>query len=92
MSRFLASLSSVLSWITFVGGASYMLFVTWEILRPRFPDTTLVAAAVLLPITLLVTPVYAVMELGDWRLAVTLVVTVVLTAMLRLAKRNFERA
>lgn len=92
MSRFLASISAILSWITLIGGASYVLLVMWEILRPRFPDTTLAAAVILFPITLVIAPLYAVMELGDWRLAVALVATVFLTALLRVARRNFERS
>jgi hypothetical protein len=92
VSRFLASVSAILSWITLVGGASYMLFIMWEILRPRFPDATLAAAVILFPVTLVVAPVYAIMKLGDWRLAVALVLTVTFTALLRLARRNFERA
>jgi hypothetical protein len=82
----------VLSWITLVAGAGYMLVIIWEILRPRFPDSTLAAAVILFPVTLVVTPVYAVIELGDWRLAIALIVTVILTGLLRAARRNFQRA
>lgn len=92
VSRFLASVSAILSWITLIGGASYMLVVMWEILRPRFPDSTLAAAVILFPVTLIVAPVYAVVKLGDWRLAAVLITTIVLTALLRRARRNFQRA
>lgn len=92
MSRFLASVSAFLSWIALLGGASYVVFAIWQILHEHFTDSTLIAATILFPVTLIAAPIYAIVELADWRPAIMLVITVVVTTVLRAAKRNFERA
>ena len=92
MSRFFASVSKFLSWIALIGGASYVVFAIWQIMHEHFTDSTLVAATILFPVTLLAVPIYAIVELGDWRPALMLVTTVVITTVLRAAKRNFERS
>ena len=92
MSNFLAKVSTFLSWIVLIGGASYVVFAIWQILHEHFTDSTLVAATILFPVTLLAVPIYAIVELGDWRPALMLVTTVVITTVLRAAKRNFERS
>jgi hypothetical protein len=92
VSRFLASVTAFLSWLALLGGASYVVFAIWQILHEHFTDTTLIAAAILFPVTLIAAPIYAIAELGDWRPAIMLVITVVVTTVLRTAKRNFERS
>ena len=82
----------MLSWITLIAGACFVVFTIWQILHARFTDSTMVAAAILFPVTLIAVPIYAVVEMNDWRLLIVLVVTVLLTSMLRAAKRNFERS
>lgn len=69
-----------------------MVFAIWQILHEHFTDSTLIAAAILFPVTLIAAPIYAIVELGDWRPAIMLIITVVVTTVLRAAKRNFERA
>ena len=92
MTRFLAKIATGLSWLALIGGASYLVFGIWEILHERFTDSTMVAAAILFPVTLIAMPIYAVVEMNDWRLVIVLVATLLVTAMLRAAKRNFERS
>ena len=92
MSRILAKPSAFLSWIALLAGASYVVFGIWKILHERFTDSTLVAATILFPVTLIATPIYAIVEMNDWRLLSVLVATVLVTGLLRAAKRNFERS
>jgi hypothetical protein len=92
VSGILAKISALLSWIALIGGACYIVFLIWQILHERFTDSTLVAAAILFPVTLIATPIYAVVEMNDWRLVIVLVATVLITGGLRAAKRNFERS
>jgi len=92
MSGILAKVSAFLSWIALLAGASFVVFGIWEILHERFTDSTLIAAAILFPVTLVVTPIYAIVEMNDWRLLIVLVATVLVTGLLRAAKRNFERS
>jgi hypothetical protein len=92
VSRLLAKLSALLSWLTLLSGASYVVFVIWQILHDRFTESTMVAAAILFPVTLIAMPIYAIVEMNDWRLMVVLISTVLVTGMLRAAKRNFERS
>ena len=92
MARFLAKLTTFLSWIVLLGGACYLVFVIWQILNERFTDSTMIAAAILFPLTLIVMPIYAIVEMNDWRLVIVLVATVLITGGLRAAKRNFERS
>ena len=92
MSGILAKVSAFLSWIALLAGASFVVFGIWEILHERFTDSTLIAAAILFPVTLVVTPIYAIVEMNDWRLLLVLVATVLVTGLLRAAKRNFERS
>ena len=92
MSGILAKVSAFLSWIALLAGASYIVFGIWEILRERFTESTMIAAAILFPVTLIAMPVYAIVEMNDWRLLVVLVATVLVTGLLRAAKRNFERS
>jgi hypothetical protein len=91
VSRFLASVSAFFSWIALLGGGCYVVYSIWQILHEHFTDSTLVAAAILFPVTLIATPIYAIVELNDWRPAIVFVSTVVVTTVLRTAKRNFER-
>ena len=92
MARILARISAFLSWLALLGGASYIVFGIWQILHERFTDSTMVAAAVLFPVTLVAMPIYAIVEMNDWRLLVVFVATVLVTGLLRGAKRNFERS
>ena len=92
MARFLAKLTTFLSWLALLGGASYVVFAIWQILHEHFTDSTLIAATILFPVTLIAAPIYAVVELSDWRPAIVLVITIVVVTVLRAAKRNFERA
>ena len=92
MSRILARISAALSWIALIGGAGYVVFLIWQILHERFTESTMVAAAILFPVTLIAMPIYAIVEMNDWRLLIVFVSTVLVTAMLRAAKRNFERS
>ena len=92
MPRILARISAVLSWFALIGGAGYIVFLIWQILHEYFTDSTMIAAAILFPVTLIAMPVYAVVTLNDWRLAIVFVATVLVTGMLRAAKRNFERS
>ena len=92
MSRILARISATLSWIALIAGASYLVFGIWEILNERFTESTMVAATILFPVTLIAMPIYAIVEMNDWRLLAVLVATVVVTGLLRAAKRNFERS
>ena len=68
------------------------MFRIWGILHERFTDSTMVAAAILFPVTLIAMPIYAIVEMNDWGLLAVLVATVIVTGMLRAAKRNFERS
>ena len=92
MTGLLAKVSAFLSWIALLGGAGYVVFRIWEILHERFTDSTMVAAAILFPVTLIAMPIYAIVEMNDWRLLAVLVATVIVTGLLRAAKRNFERS
>ena len=92
MSRLLAKLSTILSWLALLGGACYVVFLIWQILHERFTDSTMVAAAILFPVTLVAVPIYAIVEMNDWRLMIVFVSTILVTGMLRAAKRNFERS
>lgn len=92
MSSVLAKISATLSWLALIGGAGYIVFRIWEILHERFTDSTMVAAAILFPVTLIAMPIYAVVEMNDWSLVIVFVATVLVTGMLRAAKRNFERS
>ena len=92
MSRILAKISAFLSWVALLGGASYVVFVIWQILNERFTESTMVAATILFPVTLIAMPIYAIVEMNDWRLIIVMVSTVLVTGMLRAAKRNFERS
>ena len=92
MTRTLAKISAGLSWLALIAGASYMVFRIWEILHERFTDSTMVAAAILFPVTLIAMPIYAIVEMNDWGLLAVLAATVIVTRMLRAAKRNFERS
>ena len=92
MSRILAKISAILSWLALIAGASYLVFGIWQILHERFTDSTMVAAAILFPVTLIAMPIYAIVEMNDWRLLVVFVATVLVTGLLRAAKRNFERS
>jgi len=92
VSRILARISAALSWIALIGGAGYVVFLIWQILHERFTESTMVAAAILFPVTLIAMPIYAIVEMNDWRLLIVFVSTVLVTAMLRAAKRNFERS
>lgn len=75
-----------------IAGASYIVLAIWQILHERFTDSTMIAAAILFPVTLIAMPIYAVVEMNDWRPVIVLVATVLITAGLRAAKRNFERS
>jgi hypothetical protein len=90
--QILAKVSAFLSWLALIAGASYIVFRIWEILHERFTDSTMVAAAILFPVTLAAMPIYAIVEMNDWRLLVVFVATVLVTGLLRAAKRNFERS
>ena len=92
MSRILAKISAILSWLALIAGASYLVFGIWQILHERFTDSTMVAAAILFPVTLIAMPIYAIVEMNDWRLLVVFVATVLVSGLLRAAKRNFERS
>ena len=92
MSRLLAKLSTILSWLALLGGASYVVFLIWQVLHERFTESTMVAAAILFPVTLVAVPIYAIVEMNDWRLMIVFVSTILVTGMLRAAKRNFERS
>ena len=92
MARMLAKISAVLSWVALLAGASYTVFGIWQILNERFTESTMVAAAILFPVTLVAMPIYAIVEMNDWRLLIVFVATIVLTGLLRAAKRNFERS
>ena len=92
MSGVLAKVSAFLSWIALLAGASYVVFGIWEILHERFTDSTLVAATILFPVTLIATPICAIVEMNDWRLLIVFAATLLVTGLLRAAKRNFERS
>ena len=92
MTGILAKLSAFLSWVALLAGAGYLVFRIWEILHERFTDSTMVAAAILFPVTLVAMPIYAIVEMNDWRLLIVFVATVIVTGLLRAAKRNFERS
>ena len=92
MTGILAKTSALLSWLALLGGACYIVYGIWQVLHERFTDSTMVAAAILFPVTLIAVPIYAIVEMNDWRLLAMLVATVVVTGLLRAAKRNFERA
>ena len=51
-----------------------------------------ILAAILFPVTLIAMPIYAIVEMNDWGLLAVLAATVIVTGMLRAAKRNFERS
>ena len=92
MSRTLAKISAALSWIALIGGAGCIVFGIWQILHERFTDSTVIAAAILFPVTLIAMPIYAIVEMNDWRLLVVFIATVIVTGLLRASKRNFERS
>ena len=92
MSQILAKVSAFLSWLALIAGASYIVFRIWEILHERFTDSTMIAAAILFPVTLVAMPIYAIVEMNDWRLLIVFLATVLVTGLLRAAKRNFERS
>jgi hypothetical protein len=92
VSRILAKISATLSWLALIAGASYIVFGIWQILHERFTDSTMVAAAILFPVTLIAIPIYAIVEMNDWRLLIVFVATVLVTGLLRAAKRNFDRS
>ena len=92
MSKILAKISALFSWLALIAGASYLVFRIWEILNERFTESTMVAAAILFPVTLIAMPIYAIVEMNDWRLLIVFVATVLVTGLLRAAKRNFERS
>jgi hypothetical protein len=78
--------------VTFCAGGAYMVWIIYELLQPRLTVEQGIAAAILFPVTLLLTPFYAAFMLNDWRLLAVGVSTVVLTALLSFARRNFARS